>query len=361
MLASVIDGMNEGGEGGTGARGVRRDSSDDEKQGNRNGTNMSSVLSIMEACWGDVAMVLSMPRQGLGDAAIASVANEEQLARFGKLWASMAITEPGFGSDSAAVSTTAVRDGDDYILNGEKIFVTAGGRSNAVVVWATRRQDEGTRRDQVLRRREGHARAWRSSGSSTSSASAPRTPRRSASPIAACRPRTCSARPTSRPSRASPASCRPSTTPVRSSPAWPSAAPAPRWTRSRTCCATAGVEVDYDRPAYSQSRGRRGLPADGGRLGGRLPAHARGDLDGRQPQAELAAGLDGQGEGRTVGRRHHAALRRAGRIARATARTRCWRSGRATRRSSTSSRARSRSSSSSSPAGCSNKTSAELK
>jgi acyl-CoA dehydrogenase len=82
-------------------------------------------------------MVLSMPRQGLGNAAIASVANDEQLARFDKLWASMAITEPGFGSDSAAVSTTAVKDGDDYVLNGEKIFVTAGGRSDAVVVWAT--------------------------------------------------------------------------------------------------------------------------------------------------------------------------------------------------------------------------------
>ena len=65
---------------------------------------MSSVLSIMEACWGDVAMVLSMPRQGLGNAAIASVANDEQLERFDKLWASMAITEPGFGSDSAAVA-----------------------------------------------------------------------------------------------------------------------------------------------------------------------------------------------------------------------------------------------------------------
>jgi acyl-CoA dehydrogenase len=143
MLASVIDGMNDGGEGGTGARGVRRDAGNQTQTGNRNGTNMSSVLSIMEACWGDVAMVLSMPRQGLGDAAIASVANDEQLARFGKLWASMAITEPGFGSDSAAVSTTAVRDGDDYILNGEKIFVTAGGRSNAVVVWATLDKSKG--------------------------------------------------------------------------------------------------------------------------------------------------------------------------------------------------------------------------
>jgi acyl-CoA dehydrogenase len=143
MLASVIDGMNDGGEGGTGARGVRRDPSAETEKGNRNGTNMSSVLSIMQACWGDVALVLSMPRQGLGDAAIASVADAEQLARFGRLWASMAITEPGFGSDSAAVSTTAVRDGDEYVLNGEKIFVTAGGRSDAVVVWATLDRSKG--------------------------------------------------------------------------------------------------------------------------------------------------------------------------------------------------------------------------
>ncbi len=141
-LAALIDGMNEGGEGGTGARGVRRDESKD-KAGNKNGTNMSSVLSIMEACWGDVALVLSMPRQGLGDAAIASVANEEQLERFGGLWASMAITEPGFGSDSSAVSTTAVLDGDEYVINGEKIYVTSGGRSNAVVVWATLDKSKG--------------------------------------------------------------------------------------------------------------------------------------------------------------------------------------------------------------------------
>jgi acyl-CoA dehydrogenase len=104
---------------------------------------MSGVLSIMEACWGDVALVLSMPRQGLGNAAIASVADDEQLARFDTLWASMAITEPGFGSDSAAVSTTAVLDGDHYVLNGEKIFVTAGGRCDAVVVWATLDKSQG--------------------------------------------------------------------------------------------------------------------------------------------------------------------------------------------------------------------------
>ncbi|WP_375477111.1 acyl-CoA dehydrogenase family protein [uncultured Jatrophihabitans sp.] len=136
MLASLIDGMNASGETNTGAGGVRRETGSADR-GNRNGTNMSSVLSIIEACWGDVAMVLSMPRQGLGNAAIASVANDEQLERFNGVWASMAITEPSFGSDSSAVKTTAVRDGDHYVINGEKIYVTAGGRCDAVVVWAS--------------------------------------------------------------------------------------------------------------------------------------------------------------------------------------------------------------------------------
>jgi acyl-CoA dehydrogenase len=140
MLASLIDGMNASGETNTGARGVRRTA---KAEGNQNGSNMSGVLSIMEACWGDVAMVLSMPRQGLGNAAIASVANDEQHERFDRVWAAMAITEPGFGSDSAAVSTTAVLDGDHYVLNGEKIFVTAGGRCDAVVVWATLDRSKG--------------------------------------------------------------------------------------------------------------------------------------------------------------------------------------------------------------------------
>jgi acyl-CoA dehydrogenase len=140
MLASLIDGMNASGETSTGARGVRRK---EGAQGNQNGTNMSGVLSVMEACWGDVAMVLSMPRQGLGNAAIASVANDEQHERFDKLWASMAITEPGFGSDSAAVTATAVEDGDHYVINGEKIFVTAGGRCDAVVVWASLDRSKG--------------------------------------------------------------------------------------------------------------------------------------------------------------------------------------------------------------------------
>ncbi|MBD0862810.1 acyl-CoA dehydrogenase family protein [Gordonia sp. zg691] len=102
-----------------------------------NGANMRGLLSALEMSWGDVGLLLSIPGQGLGNAAIAAVATPEQLERFGDVWAAMAITEPSFGSDSAAVTTTATLDGEDYVLNGEKIFVTAGSRADHVVVWAT--------------------------------------------------------------------------------------------------------------------------------------------------------------------------------------------------------------------------------
>jgi acyl-CoA dehydrogenase len=117
-----------------GANGLRSSESNGE---NRNGANMSAALQALEASWGDAAMLLSIPFQGLGNAAVSAVATDEQLERLGRVWAAMAITEPGFGSDSAAVSTTAKQDGDDYLINGEKIFVTAGSRATHIVVWAT--------------------------------------------------------------------------------------------------------------------------------------------------------------------------------------------------------------------------------
>lgn len=135
MLASLVDGMNDGGDGMNAGAAVNKRGSTDTS--NKNGINMSTALSVIEMCYGDTGLVLSMPRQGLGNSAIAAVANEEQLERFKGTWAAMAITEPDCGSDSAAIRTTATKDGDDYILNGEKIFVTSGERADSVVVWAT--------------------------------------------------------------------------------------------------------------------------------------------------------------------------------------------------------------------------------
>jgi len=111
--------------------------------------NLQLVVSIEELSWGDAGLYLSMPGPGLGGAAVAAAGTQEQKARFlsrfrgGKpKWAAMAITEPGCGSDSSAIQTTAVRDGDHWVLNGTKIFCTAGHKAlleseGFVVVWAT--------------------------------------------------------------------------------------------------------------------------------------------------------------------------------------------------------------------------------
>ena len=111
--------------------------------------NLSMCVTVEELCWGDVGLYLSIPNSGLGGAAVAAAGTPEQkerfLARFngGKpKWGAMAITEPGCGSDSSAITTTAVRDGDHWVLNGTKIFCTSGlmaaeKSEGFVVVWAT--------------------------------------------------------------------------------------------------------------------------------------------------------------------------------------------------------------------------------
>jgi acyl-CoA dehydrogenase len=107
------------------------------------------VHTIESLSWGDAGIYLCTPGAGLGGAAVEATGTKEQKERFlaryreGKpKWASMAMTEPHCGSDTAAIKTTAVRSGDCWILNGEKIFVTGGHKSmidsdGFMVVWAT--------------------------------------------------------------------------------------------------------------------------------------------------------------------------------------------------------------------------------
>ena len=142
-LATLFEGIAEANTISFAGAEAFRGAEDDGEKANINGGNMSAVLNVVEVSWGDVALMLSVPFQGLGNAAISGVATDEQLARLGKVWAAMAITEPSFGSDSAAVSTTAKLDGDEYVINGEKIFVTAGSRATHIVVWATLDKSKG--------------------------------------------------------------------------------------------------------------------------------------------------------------------------------------------------------------------------
>jgi acyl-CoA dehydrogenase len=121
----------------------------DKKDKGPSERHLTAAVTIEELSWGDAGLYLSIPNAGLGGAAVAAAGTPEQrhsfLGRFqeGKpKWAAMAITEPGCGSDSAAITTTAVRDGDHWVLNGTKIFCTSGQRAleksdGFVVVWAT--------------------------------------------------------------------------------------------------------------------------------------------------------------------------------------------------------------------------------
>jgi len=98
-----------------------------------------TALQTMVTHWGDYSIRLKRDRGGLGNAALAAAGTPEQQQKWGHLTLSMAITEPGCGSDPSRVSTTAVLDEetDEWVLNGEKIFVTTGIRANGVVLWAT--------------------------------------------------------------------------------------------------------------------------------------------------------------------------------------------------------------------------------
>jgi acyl-CoA dehydrogenase len=121
--------------------------------GARSGTppthNLDLVLAAEELCWGDAGLFISIPNAGLGGAAVTASGTPEQKERFLKRfkegkpkWSAMAISEPGCGSDSAALATTATRDGDHWVINGTKMFCTSGYMAaeksdGFVVVWAT--------------------------------------------------------------------------------------------------------------------------------------------------------------------------------------------------------------------------------
>jgi acyl-CoA dehydrogenase len=113
------------------------------------GLDVTASLRIEELCWGDAGLFLCVPGPGLGGAAIFASGTKEQMQRFlGSFnegepkWGAMAMTEPSCGSDTSAISATAVHDGAEWVLNGEKIFVTWGKRAaenpgGLVVIWAT--------------------------------------------------------------------------------------------------------------------------------------------------------------------------------------------------------------------------------
>lgn len=89
--------------------------------------------------------------QGLGTGAISLFGTDTQkaewlpLTRAGKAISGFALTEPGSGSDVASSTMTAVRDGNDYILNGEKTWISNGGIADVYTLFARTGEAPGAR------------------------------------------------------------------------------------------------------------------------------------------------------------------------------------------------------------------------
>src|SRR5829696_2310762 len=102
-------------------------------------TQCIAIEQIARAC-ATSSLILSV--QGLGSLPILLGGTEEQKARFipdlasGKKLIAFALTEPEAGSDVAASRTRAVRDGEEYVLEGGKRFITNGSVASLITVFA---------------------------------------------------------------------------------------------------------------------------------------------------------------------------------------------------------------------------------
>jgi len=99
----------------------------------------NAVINEEFAKWGNVVPALSLQNDVVGPY-FSTLANDEQKKRWlpgiisGETIVAIAMTEPGAGSDLAGIRTSAVRDGDDWILNGSKTFISSGINCDLVVV-----------------------------------------------------------------------------------------------------------------------------------------------------------------------------------------------------------------------------------
>jgi acyl-CoA dehydrogenase len=128
-----------------------KDGEEREEKKDRPNIQYQRLAHLVEMLsWGDTGLYLNTPVGMLGAAAVQATGTPEQKKRILRnilgekpTMDAMAMTEPHAGSEMPSQTrTTAVRDGDEWVLNGEKIFVTAGHKAlvdteGFVVVWAT--------------------------------------------------------------------------------------------------------------------------------------------------------------------------------------------------------------------------------
>jgi acyl-CoA dehydrogenase len=113
-----------------------------EEYGGLGLSTFDGILVGEELYWGCSGIGTSITANGLGAGPVIAFGSPEQKARWlpplieSPMLCSFGLSEPGAGSDVASLRTTAVRDGDEYVLNGSKTFITNAGYADWTVVFA---------------------------------------------------------------------------------------------------------------------------------------------------------------------------------------------------------------------------------
>ena len=121
-----------------------------EAYGGMGGGIFELAIATEELSWGCGGISLAFAATGLGAFPIILFGNEEQKKKYltkvakGTI-AAFCITEAEAGSDAGSIKTTAVRDGDSYVLNGTKQWITNGGEADIYTVIAVTDKKKGTR------------------------------------------------------------------------------------------------------------------------------------------------------------------------------------------------------------------------
>ena len=119
--------------------------------GGLSGSALTLNVAIEEVAKACATSALILAVQALGGYPIMLAGTDEQKQRFlpdlasGKKLAAYALTEPGAGSDPGGMQTKAVRQGDEYVITGSKIWITDGGVADTIVVFAKTDMDAGSK------------------------------------------------------------------------------------------------------------------------------------------------------------------------------------------------------------------------
>jgi len=122
-----------------------------EEYGGTGGGVFELCLAVEELCKIDGGIALVLAATALAAFPIMLFGNDEQKKKYlpdiaaGKKLAAFALTEPGAGSDASAIQTTAKKEGDSYILNGTKCFITNGGEAQIYIVITMTDKTKGSR------------------------------------------------------------------------------------------------------------------------------------------------------------------------------------------------------------------------